>query len=62
MDTSYSKYDPEQTKRSTMLLLRTIIMISQTLKPVPENAQMSMKIEYNELVHASESYMIDYIR
>lgn len=41
-----SVHTTEQTKKETVQLLRTIIVLSQTLQPLPDNVVMTMKIFY----------------
>lgn len=41
-----SAHSTEQTKKETIQLLRTIIVLTQTLQPLPDNVMMTMKILY----------------
>ena len=41
-----SAHNTEQTKKETIQMLRTIIVLTQSLQPLPDNVMMTMKILY----------------
>ncbi|KAK7099160.1 HORMA domain-containing protein 1-like isoform X2 [Littorina saxatilis] len=45
-----SAHSTENTKKETIQLLRTIIVLTQTLQPLPDNVMMTMKILYYDEV------------
>ncbi|GAB1602710.1 HORMA domain-containing protein 1-like [Argonauta hians] len=45
-----SAYSANETKKATIQLLRTIIVLTQTLKPLPDDALMTIKLFYYDKV------------
>ena len=39
-------YSEAETKKATIKLLRTIVVLTQTLKPLPDDVMMTMKLLY----------------
>ena len=45
-DSLASAHSTAETKKATIKLLRTIVILTQTLKPLPDEVLMSMKLLY----------------
>ena len=45
-DSLASAHSTAETKKATIKLLRTIVVLTQTLKPLPDEVLMSMKLLY----------------
>ena len=41
-------YSEAETKKATIKLLRTIVVLTQTLKPLPDDVMMTMKLLYHD--------------
>ena len=43
-----ANYGPESTKKATMATLRTIIILTHSLNPLPDNIMVTMKLLYHD--------------